>query len=65
MLSGCIRLCTEINQIERAFDAAKYGEVADSPWIELSIPSLLDPDLAPSGRHVVSAYVQFVPYVRG
>jgi phytoene dehydrogenase-like protein len=62
-LSGCIRLCTEINQLERAFDAAKYGEVADSPWIELSIPSLRDPDLAPPGRHVVSAYVQFVPSV--
>jgi phytoene dehydrogenase-like protein len=63
MLSGCIRLGTGIDQIERAFDAAKYGEIADLPWVELSIPSLQDPDLAPRGRHVVSAYVQFVPYV--
>jgi phytoene dehydrogenase-like protein len=63
-LTGCVRLATGIDQIERAFDAAKYGGIADSPWIEFTIPSLLDPDLAPPGRHVVSAYVQFVPQVR-
>jgi phytoene dehydrogenase-like protein len=64
MLTGAIRLGTGINHLERAFDAAKYGKVAESPWIELSIPTLLDPDLAPPGGHVVSAYVQFVPYVK-
>jgi phytoene dehydrogenase-like protein len=64
MLSGCIRLGTGINLIERAFDAAKYGEVGDPPWIELTIPSLRDPDLTPPGQHVISAYVQFVPYLQ-
>ena len=61
-ISGCVRLCQDVDAIERAFDAAKYGGYADEPWIELTIPSLVDPDLAPRGRHVVSAHVLFVPY---
>jgi phytoene dehydrogenase-like protein len=61
-LSGCVRLCHGIDALERAFDAAKYGRYSDAPWIELNIPSLLDPSLAPQGHHVVSAYVQFAPY---
>ena len=61
-LSGRIRLASDIDGIERAFDAAKYGRVADEPWIELTIPSIADPGLAPAGAHVVSAYVQFAPY---
>jgi|KBSMisStaDraftv2_1062788.scaffolds.fasta_scaffold08359_3 phytoene dehydrogenase-like protein len=61
-LSGRIRLARDIDGIERAFDAAKYGTFADEPWIELTIPSIADPALAPDGRHVVSAYVQYAPY---
>ena len=61
-LSGRIRLARDIDGIERAFDAAKYGGFADEPWIELTIPSILDPSLAPAGQHVVSAYVQYAPY---
>jgi phytoene dehydrogenase-like protein len=61
-MTGRIRLARDIDAIERAFDAAKYGGFADVPWIELTIPSLLDPSLAPSGAHVVSAYVQYAPY---
>jgi phytoene dehydrogenase-like protein len=61
-LSGCIRLAPNMDAIERAFDAAKYGRYAEEPWIELTIPSIADPDLAPAGQHVVSAYVQFAPY---
>ena len=60
-LSGWIRLARDVNAIERAFDAAKYGAIADEPFIELAIPSLADPSLAPAGQHVVSAYVQFTP----
>jgi phytoene dehydrogenase-like protein len=60
-LSGWIRLARNVNAIERAFDAAKYGQVADEPFVELAIPSIGDPDLAPAGQHVVSAYVQFTP----
>ena len=61
-LSGRIRLAANIDAIERAFDAAKYGGVAPEPWIELTIPSVGDPSLAPAGKHVVSAYVQYAPY---
>jgi phytoene dehydrogenase-like protein len=60
-LSGRIRLARDIDGIERAFDAAKYGAVAEEPWIELTIPSVADSTLAPQGQHVVSAYVQYTP----
>jgi phytoene dehydrogenase-like protein len=61
-LSGRVRLAANVDAVERAFDAAKYGGVADEPWIELTIPSLADASLAPDRQHVVSAYVQYAPY---
>jgi len=61
-MSGRIRLARDVDAIERAFDAAKYGAFSDEPWIELTIPSLADPSFAPKDRHVVSAYVQYAPY---
>ena len=61
-LSGRIRLASSVDAIERAFDAAKYGGFSNEPWIELTIPSVTDPSLAPPGAHVVSAYVQYAPY---
>jgi len=61
-LSGRVRLAADIDAIERAFDAAKYGGFAEEPWIELAIPSIADPTLAPAGQHVVSAYVQYAPH---
>jgi phytoene dehydrogenase-like protein len=61
-LSGRVRLSPDIDAIERAFDAAKYGGVASDPWMELTIPSIADPSLAPSGQHVVSAYLQYAPH---
>jgi phytoene dehydrogenase-like protein len=61
-LSGRVRLATNIDGIEHAFDAAKYGGFAAEPWIELAIPSISDPTLAPAGSHVISAYVQYAPY---
>lgn len=61
-LSGTVRLCRDMDDIERAFDAAKYGRYSDDPWVQLTIPSLADPGLAPAGGHVVSAHVLFAPY---
>jgi phytoene dehydrogenase-like protein len=61
-LSGRIRLARDVDGIERAFDAAKYGGYGDEPWIEVTIPSLLDQTLAPAGQHVLSTYVQYAPY---
>jgi phytoene dehydrogenase-like protein len=61
-LSGRVRLAPHLDDIERAFDAAKYGMCSDHPWIELTIPSIADASLAPANQHVVSAYVQYVPF---
>ena len=61
-LSGRIRLARDVDAIERAFDAAKYGGFADEPWIELTIPSIADSTFTPQGQHVVSASVQYAPY---
>ncbi len=61
-LSGWVRLSGDINAIDRAFDASKYGAFAEQPAIDLTIPSIADGSLAPAGQHVVSAYVQFTPY---
>jgi phytoene dehydrogenase-like protein len=61
-LSGRIHIGPEIDYLERAFDASKYGEFSKVPWLDVTIPTILDPSLAPDGRHVLSAYVQFAPY---
>jgi phytoene dehydrogenase-like protein len=48
--------------VERAFDHAKYGEFSTSPALEICLPSVSDPGLAPDGQHVLSAIVQYAPY---
>ena len=61
-LSGRIHLGTEIDEIERAFDAAKYGDLSPRPLCEATIPTISDPSLAPPGAHVLSVRVQYAPY---
>jgi phytoene dehydrogenase-like protein len=61
-LSGRIHIGPEIDYLERAFDASKYGEFSAAPYLDVTIPTLLDPSLAPGGKHVLSAYVQFAPF---
>ena len=61
-LSGRIHIGPGIDYLERAFDASKYGEFSSSPYLDVTIPTLLDPSLAPEGKHVLSAYVQFAPF---
>jgi phytoene dehydrogenase-like protein len=61
-LSGRIHIGPEIDYLEKAFDASKYGEFSSAPYLDVTIPTLLDPSLAPDGKHVLSAYVQFAPY---
>jgi phytoene dehydrogenase-like protein len=51
-----------IDYLERAFDAAKYGEFSSEPYMDVAIPSLSDPSLAPKGAHVMSIHVQYAPY---
>ena len=61
-LSGRIHIGPEIDYLERAFDASKYGEFSKAPYLDVTIPTILDAELAPEGRHVLSAFVQFAPY---
>jgi phytoene dehydrogenase-like protein len=61
-LSGRIHIGHEIDYLEKAFDATKYGEISTAPYLDATIPTLLDPSLAPAGKHVLSAYFQFAPY---
>jgi phytoene dehydrogenase-like protein len=60
-LRGRIVIGPSIDYVERASDARKYGEIAEEPWIEATIPSLVDPSLAPEGKHVMTALVQSAP----
>ena len=61
-LSGRIHIGHEIDYLERAFDASKYGEFSSEPYLDITIPSLGDSSLAPAGKHVMSVHVQFAPY---
>ncbi|HVZ01541.1 MAG TPA: NAD(P)/FAD-dependent oxidoreductase [Dongiaceae bacterium] len=60
--AGRMVLAPKIDYVERAFDCAKYGRVADKPALEIVIPSLTDPSLAPAGKHVASILFQYAPY---
>jgi phytoene dehydrogenase-like protein len=62
LMSGRIQIGPEIDYLERAFDDAKYGSFSQHPYLEVAIPSLADPSLAPSGQHVMSIYAQYAPY---
>lgn len=60
-LHGRIVVAGGVDDLERAFDAWKYGEVSETPFLEGTIPSLVDPSLAPEGGHVMSVVAQWVP----
>lgn len=61
-LSGRVHIGPEIDYLERAFDESKYGNFSKQPYLEVAIPSLTDPSLAPEGKHVMSIYMQYAPY---
>jgi len=61
-LKGVISISPSLQYVERAFDAAKYGRVSERPYLEVSIPSLSDPSVAPEGKHLVSIVFQYAPY---
>jgi phytoene dehydrogenase-like protein len=60
-LRGRIHVGPDVDYLERAFDAAKYGESSPDPWLELAVPSTHDGSLAPAGKHVMSVYAQYAP----
>ena len=59
---GTIHICPDQDYIERAYDDAKYGRPSASPVLECTIPSVVDPTVAPPGRHLMSMFVQYAPY---
>jgi phytoene dehydrogenase-like protein len=62
LLRGRIHVGPDVDDLERAFDDAKYGGISRKPYLEVTIPTLSDSTLAPAGKHVMSIYVQFTPY---
>jgi phytoene dehydrogenase-like protein len=61
-LTGRIHIGPGIDYLEHAFDASKYGDFSPAPYLDVTIPSISDPSLAPAGKHVMSIYMQFAPY---
>ncbi len=61
-LGGAISISPSIDYLERAYDDAKYGRFSRRPYMDIVIPTLADPSLAPPGKHVMSIFVQYAPY---
>jgi len=61
-LRGAISISPSLDYMERAYDDAKYGHYSRRPYIDMVIPSLTDPSVAPPGKHVLSCFVQYAPY---
>ena len=61
-LRGAISISPSIDYVERAYDDAKYGEFSRRPYMDIVIPSMIDPSMAPPGKHVMSIFVQYAPY---
>ncbi len=61
-LRGAISISPSVQYLERAYDEAKYGEASSRPYMDIVIPSMLDPGMAPPGKHVMSIFAQYAPY---
>jgi phytoene dehydrogenase-like protein len=61
-LRGRMLISPSLEYVERAFNHSKYGECSAAPTLEITVPTVADPTLAPTGKHVLSAIVQYVPY---
>jgi phytoene dehydrogenase-like protein len=61
-LRGAISFSPSIEDMETAYDDAKYGHFSRKPYIDMIIPTLVDPSMAPPGKHVISCFVQYAPY---
>lgn len=57
-----MHICPSIEYVERAWDDAKYGRPSESPLLELTVPTMYDPSLAPAGRHIMGIFLQYAPY---
>jgi phytoene dehydrogenase-like protein len=57
-----MHLCPDIDYVERAWDDAKYGRPSERPLLEMTVPTMYDPSLAPAGRHIMGIFLQYAPY---
>jgi len=61
-LRGAISLSPSMDEMEQAYDDAKYGHWSRRPYVDMIIPTLVDPSMAPPGKHIISCFVQYAPY---
>lgn len=61
-LRGAISISPTVDYLERAYDDAKYGNFSQKPYMDIILPSMIDPGMAPPGKHVMSIFVQYAPY---
>jgi phytoene dehydrogenase-like protein len=61
-LRGALSISPSVDYMERAYDQAKYGQFSTRPYVDLVIPTLTDPSVAPPGKHILSCFVQYAPY---
>jgi phytoene dehydrogenase-like protein len=61
-LRGAVSISPSVEYMERAYDEAKYGRYSRRPYIDMVIPTLTDPSIAPAGKHIISCFVQYAPY---
>jgi phytoene dehydrogenase-like protein len=61
-LRGAMSISPSVDYMEKAYDEAKYGHWSSRPYIDMVLPSLTDPSVAPPGKHVMSCFVQYAPY---
>ena len=57
-----MHICPDIDYVERAWDDAKYGRASTRPLLELTVPTMYDPSLAPAGKHIMGIFLQYAPY---
>jgi len=62
ILNGHIQIAPTMTYIQKAFDPVKYGQRSERPYLDIQIPTLTDPSLAPEGKHIMSVTVKYMPY---
>jgi phytoene dehydrogenase-like protein len=61
-LRGAMSFSPSVDRMEQAYDDAKYGRPSRRPYIDMILPTMVDPSMAPPGKHVMSCFVQYAPY---
>ncbi len=62
LLSGHVQIAPTMRYIQDAFDPVKYGRFSERPYLDIQIPTLTDPFLAPEGKHLLTVTVKYMPY---